>query len=157
MALTNPSAKETTVKDMVSLLPSDMWSLDRVLYYCKYNDAAIVQCGLLLEKFRDYFSQYLDTVGVDEKYYYCPQRFAEDFYGDAGLDFLVLYFAGMTCNLDFCKPSIKVLRYDKMKEINQMIVRYKNEIDGSREDPPSYTISKNASKDFMMNYEKSDS
>ena len=157
MALTNPSSKETTVKDMVSLLPSDMWSLDRVLYYCKYNDAAIVQCGLLLERFRDYFEQYLDTASIDEKYYYCPQMFAEDYYGDAGLDFLVLYFAGMTSNLDFDKPSVKVLRYDKMREINQMIVRYKSDVDASREDPPSYTINKNASNDFMANYEKRDS
>jgi hypothetical protein len=149
MSVSNPSQRETTVKDMVSMMPSDMWSIDRMTYYCKYQSASIVQESFLLEKFRDYFSQYLETITLDPKYYFSPSMFAEDYYGDAGLDFMVLYFANMSTLMEFCKPKIKVLSYSHIKEINQMVVRYKGAIDDSYSNPPDYTILGNSSKDTL--------
>lgn len=141
MAVKNVSENASTIKDMYELLPSDNWQIDRCLYYCIYENAGIVQLDLLFDKYYHYFEQYISEIDLDEKYYYCPQRFAEDYYGDAGLDFLVLYFANMSSNFEFNRPKIKVLQYAKLKEINQLFTQFKKEIDSSKKNPPSYASS----------------
>lgn len=154
MAVTNTSERAQTIKDMYNLLPSDAWSIDKALYYCVYENASVVQLKLLLDTYYSYFSQYLVEVNVDEKYFYCPQMFAKDYYGDAGLDFLVLYFAKMTTNFDFTKKKIKILDYAKLKEINQLFTKYKTQIENSKSNPPAYSYNdiqdKNTSASYLI-------
>lgn len=154
MAVSNTSERAMTVKDMWNLLPSDNWSIDRALYYCIYENASIVQVSLILENYYSYFKQYLVEVNVDEKYYYCPQMFAKDYYGDAGLDFLVMYFSHITTNFEFNKPKIKVLDYSKLKEINQLFTKYREDVNESKSNPPVYTAKNNSSDATYAKYLK---
>ena len=57
---------------------------------------------------------------VPKKFYYQPAAFAENYYGTADLDFLVLYFAKMTSLFEFTKPKIKVLPSSRLLEINRL-------------------------------------
>lgn len=139
MAYKNLSSDASSIRKMMTSFNSDLWDIDRVLYYCEYRKSAIVQSDILLNKYRNYFDQYIETIKLDSKYYYCPQRFAEDFYGDAGLDFLVLYFANMTSLFEFNTPTIKVLRYDKLKDFNKLVTKYKTDIDNSKKNPTDYS------------------
>ena len=141
MAYKNQSSYETTIRGMMKTFPNDNWDIDRILYYCIYENAAQVQCDLLLNSYREYFEEYLEEIEVDPKYYYEPAKFAEDFYGDAALDFLVLYFAEMSSAFEFKKPKIKVLKYSKLADFNKMVVKYKTEINGSKTAPKSYSAS----------------
>lgn len=154
MAVKNTSEKALTIKDMWNLIPSDNWVIDRSIYYCVYENASIVQLYFLLDKYYYYFQQFLVEVNIDEKYYYSPQLFAQDYYGDAGLDFLVMYFANITSNFEFNKPKIKVLDYTKLKDINKLFVRYKNIIDTSKTNPPVYTSSDTESSVTSAKYLK---
>ena len=139
MAVKNNSESSRTVKGMWELMPADNWSLDRGLTYCCYNEASIVQDDFLLDKYYSYFEQFLIEIEVDEKYFYSPQLFANDYYGDPGLDYLVLYFAGMTSNFDFKKSKIKVLEYSHLKELNQLYTFYRKTIDASKVNPTVYS------------------
>ena len=154
MAVKNTSEKALTIKDMWNLMPSDNWVIDRSIYYCVYENASIVQLYFLLDKYYYYFQQFLVEVNIDEKYYYSPQLFAQDYYGDAGLDFLIMYFANITSNFEFNKPKIKVLDYTKLKDINKLFVRYKNIIDTSKTNPPVYTRSDTESSVTSAKYLK---
>ena len=154
MAVKNTSEKALTIKDMWNLMPSDNWVIDRSIYYCVYDNASIVQLYFLLDKYYYYFQQFLVEVNIDEKYYYSPQLFAQDYYGDAGLDFLIMYFANITSNFEFNKPKIKVLDYTKLKDINKLFVRYKNIIDTSKTNPPVYTSSDTESSVTSAKYLK---
>ena len=154
MAVKNTSEKALTIKDMWNLMPSDNWVIDRSIYYCVYENASIVQLYFLLDKYYYYFQQFLVEVNIDEKYYYSPQLFAQDYYGDAGLDFLIMYFANITSNFEFNKPKIKVLDYTKLKDINKLFVRYKNIIDTSKTNPPVYTSSNTESSVTSAKYLK---
>ena len=139
MAYKNLSSNAVSIRKMMTSFNSDLWDIDRVLYYCEYRKSAIVQTDILLNKYRNYFDQYLDTITLDPKYYYNPQRFAEDFYGDASLDFLVLYFTNMTSLFDFNTATIKVLSYDKLKDFNKLVIKYKADIDDSKKNPTEYS------------------
>lgn len=154
MAVKNTSEKALTIKDMWNLMPSDNWVIDRSIYYCVYENASIVQLYFLLDKYYYYFQQFLVEVNIDEKYYYSPQLFAQDYYGDAGLDFLIMYFANITSNFEFNKPKIKVLDYTKLKDINKLFVRYRNIIDTSKTNPPVYTSSDTESSVTSAKYLK---
>ena len=139
MAVKNNSESARTVKAMWELLPSDNWSIDRGLTYCCYNNASVVQDDLILDKYYSYFEQYLIEIEIDEKYYYSPQLFANDYYGDPGLDYLVLYFAGLSSNFEFNKPRIKVLEYSHLKDLNQLYTFYRKSIDESKTNPTVYS------------------
>ncbi len=139
MAVKNNSESSRTVKTMWEQMPSDNWSVDRGLTYCCYNEASIVQDDFLLDKYYSYFEQFLVEAEIDERYYYSPQLFANDYYGDPGLDYLVLYFAGMTSNFDFNKPKIKILEYSHLKELNQLYTFYRKTIDASKVSPTVYS------------------
>ncbi len=140
MAVKNNSESARTVKAMWDSMPSDNWSIDRSLTYCCYDEASIVQDDLILDKYYSYFEQFLVEIEIDEKYYYSPQLFANDYYGDPGLDYIVLYFAGMTSNFDFVRPKIKVLEYSHLKELNQLYTFYKKTIDNNKINPSVYTL-----------------
>lgn len=141
MAVKNSSSGATTIKAMYELMPSDKWTLDKCLLYCNYDNAAVVQCDLLLDKYYSYFEQYLIEIDVDEKYYYQPALFANDYYGDPELDFLVLYFANMTSLFDFTKPKIKVLNYAYLQDINKLFTNYKTVVEDNKKNPPLYSSS----------------
>lgn len=152
MAVSNVSEKALTIKNMWNMLSSDAWSLDRALYYCVYENASIVQLDLLLNKYQSYFSQFLVEVKVDEKYYYSPQMFAQDYYGDPGLDYLVMYFSNIMSNFEFNKPKIKVLNYSKLKDINLLYTKYRKEIDDSKSNPPVYTYNDTKNTEISAKY-----
>lgn len=142
MAIKNASSGATTVKSMMQEFPNDAWSIDHALYFGIYNNGEAimqVQDGILLDRFRAFFEDptngYIDTVTVPEDCYYMPSLFAERYYGDAQLDFLVLYFAKIPSALEFDKPSITVLRYDAISLINTMFVRYRSAIEDSKANP----------------------
>ncbi len=148
----NASESCTTVKEMYDKMPSDVWSIERGLYRCAYEDASVVQYTMLLDKYQNYLSQYLVEVDVDPKYYYCPSMFAEDYYGDPGLDYLVLYFANITTLFDFDKPKIKVLDAKNIRDINSIYTRYKEDIRDSKSNPPSYTTADAESESSSADY-----
>lgn len=136
----NSSNKSKTLKDLFDSLPSDIWSIDRMQKFCNYRDVSIICDCLILDDYREYFDQFLEEVDVDEKFYYSPAAFAEYYYGTPDLDFLVMYFSKITTLFEFTKPKIKVLSLGKLKDLNQLIVYYKKEVEDSKQNPTEYKV-----------------
>lgn len=142
----NVSDSAMTVKNMFATFSSDSWSVDKILEYCIYDNgdyAMEVQYANILDKYRDYFENstngYIDTVKVPSKYYNDPSGFAEYYYGNAGLWFIVLYFAKIQTALDFNESSITVLRYDALNALNKLFLKYADEISDSKNDPTTFS------------------
>lgn len=138
MAIVNNSSKATTIKNMIDLFPSDNWTITKALGFCCYDGIVDIQDEFILDKYYNYLKDFLIEVDVDPKYYYAPQTFAKDYYGDPKLDFLVLYFAGMTTIFEFKRPKIKVLDYTHLPDINRIFTKYSDYITESRENPKVY-------------------
>ena len=143
MSVRNVSSDAKTVKGMFTLLENDNYSIDHILYYCKFKNSddktqSIVECGNILDNYRDYFDKYLITVDVAKKFYYQPAAFAENYYGTPDLDFLVLYFARMSTMFDFNKPKIKVIPRARLLEINRLFTEYQDDVKNSYNNPSEY-------------------
>lgn len=139
MSYNNISTREKSIKKMMSLLNTDSYTIDKSIFYCKYeSDNDIVSFGNVLDNYRDYFEQFLVTADIPESMYYQPAAFAESYYGTPDLDFLVLYFAKMVSLYDFKKPTIKVLPRGKLLEVNRLFIEYKAAVDGSYKNPTGY-------------------
>lgn len=137
--VSNISNNENTLKSMLSVMNSDNYTIDKSILYCTYkNKDNIYQYTNILDNYRDYFEQYLVEMEVPKKFYYQPAAFAENYYGTADLDFLVLYFAKMTSLFEFTKPKIKVLPSSRLLEINRLFTEYKDEVKDSYNNPDEY-------------------
>jgi hypothetical protein len=117
----NISSKEKTLKNMLAVSSSDTYTIDKILYYCRYDtEGNIIVLDNIINKYESFFNNdslpdddYRKLVvefDVPQKYYYQPAAFAEYLYGTPDLDFLVLYFAKMLSMFEFTKPKIKALK-----------------------------------------------
>lgn len=140
MAFKNVSNNEKTVKNMFRMCTSDNWSLYRVTVFMKYQSNTIFPYYNILDNFREYFNSQLVTVDLDEKFYYQPTKFAEYYYGDPLLDWIVLYFANIPTLFEFNKKQIKVLPVTSMNDVNQIIVKYRDMVAQSNTNPISFAI-----------------
>ena len=143
MAISNVSNKEKTIKSMYSSLDSDIYSIDKTLFYCNYsnrNDQAgyVVQFEDILDNYRDYLETKLVDADVPKSMYYQPAAFAEMYYGTPDLDFLVLYFAKMVSLFEFKKSQIKVLPKAELLKINKLFIAYKSAVENSYKNPVDY-------------------
>ena len=137
---TNHSNKASSVYEEFQSLSNDTWSLDNLLMFCNYQKISILPDFSILDEYSDYLQQedFIETVELDEKYYYSPQAFAEDYYGTADLDFLVLYFARIDSIFSFNRKKITVLKRERLADINRIIVKNKERIKENRNNPPLY-------------------
>jgi len=134
----NVSNGEKTIKSMMQYLTADTWSVDKFILYGNYNNEANLIVGNILDNYRDYFEQYLEEIDLDEKYYYQPAYFAEDYYGTPDLDFLVMYFAAIPTLFEFNVEKIKVLPKTRMTEITKLMNKYKDIVDDSYINPTEF-------------------
>ena len=139
MASKNQSNNEKTIKSSLISMPNDFWTIDNISLYCNYLNAAILPDGFILDDYRDYFENFLVEIDVPEEYYYSPSLFSEIQYGTPDLDFLVMYFAGMTSLFEFNEPRIKFLPVTSLSDLNKLIVQRRNEIRQSKASPTLYT------------------
>ena len=137
---TNHSNKASSVYEEFQSLSNDTWSLDNLLMFCNYQKMSVLPDFSILDEYSDYLYQedFLETVELDEKYYYSPQAFAEDYYGTADLDFLVLYFARIDSIFSFNRKKITVLKRERLADINRIIVKNKERIKENRSNPTLY-------------------
>lgn len=137
---TNHSNKASSVYEELQYLSNDTWSLDNLLMFCNYQKMSVLPDFSILDEYSDYLYQedFLETVELDEKYYYSPQAFAEDYYGTADLDFLVLYFARIDSIFSFNRKKITVLKRERLADINRIIVKNKERIKENKSNPTLY-------------------
>ncbi len=137
---TNHSNKASSVYEEFQSLSNDTWSLDNLLMFCNYQKISILPDFSILDEYSDYLQQedFIETVELDEKYYYSPQAFAEDYYGTADLDFLVLYFARIDSMFSFNRKKIRVLKRERLSDINRIIVKNKERVKENRSNPTVY-------------------
>lgn len=135
MSVSNVSSNEKTLKNMLTVIPDDNYTIDKTLLYCKYESDTQVELGNILDIYRDYFEKFLITMDIPEKFYYQPAAFSENYYGTPDLDFVVLYFANMTSLFEFNKPKIKVLDKTRLLELNRLFVAYNNQVTDSYNNP----------------------
>ena len=137
---TNHSNKASSVYEEFQSLSNDTWSLDNLLMFCNYQKMSVLPDFSILDEYSDYLYQedFIETVELDEKYYYSPQAFAEDYYGTADLDFLVLYFARIDSIFSFNRKKITVLKRERLADINRIIVKNKERIKENRSNPTLY-------------------
>ena len=137
---TNHSNKASSVYEEFQSLSNDTWSLDNLLMFCNYQNISILPDFSILDEYSDYLQQedFIETVELDEKYYYSPQAFAEDYYGTADLDFLVLYFARIDSMFSFNRKKIRVLKRERLSDINRIIVKNKERVKENRSNPTVY-------------------
>jgi len=134
----NKSNQEKTIKTEMQMMKSDLWTIDSMSLYSNYLGQVILPNGLILDEYRDYFENLLETIELDERYYYSPTLFAEDYYGTPDLDFLVLYFAKMKSLFEFNTETISVLPNSSLVDINKLIVNCKDDVTSSRNSPDVY-------------------
>jgi hypothetical protein len=139
MASRNQSNNEKTVKSTLRAMPGDFWTIDNISLYCNYKNSVMLPDGFILDEYRDYFEQYLVEVNVSEEYYYSPSLFAEEQYGTADLDFLILYFAGMSSIFEFKQPTIKMLPLTMLTDLNKLMVQMKETVKSSKSNPIEYS------------------
>lgn len=139
MSYTNVSNKESTVKKQFSAMESDNWSLRRTEIFIRYQTNTVIPYESILDNYRDYLDKYLVTVTLERKYWLQPAAFADHYYGDPGLDWMVLYFAKIPTLFEFNKKTIKVLPLTKMAEVNQILVKKRDDVNKSNSDPKTYT------------------
>ena len=137
---TNHSNKASSVYEEFQSLSNDTWSLDNLLMFCNYQKISILPDFSILDEYSDYLQQedFIETIELDEKYYYSPQAFAEDYYGTADLDFLVLYFARIDSMFSFNRKKIRVLKRERLSDINRIIVKNKERVKENRSNPTVY-------------------
>ena len=137
---TNHSNKASSIYEEFQSLSNDTWSLDNLLMFCNYQKISILPDFSILDEYSDYLQQedFIETVELDEKYYYSPQAFAEDYYGTADLDFLVLYFARIDSMFSFNRKKIRVLKRERLSDINRIIVKNKERVKENRSNPTVY-------------------
>lgn len=128
MAYLNKSTEATTLIGEYNQLNSDNWTLDRVLTYVKYQSNLVVPYENILDNYNDYFDKYLIEVEIDSKYFYKPTMYAYYYYGDASFWWILLYYSKIPTALDFNKKKIKILPKDKLKDLNQIFINYKEYI-----------------------------
>ena len=123
----------------IEQIPSDVWQIDNMELFCRYKNN-VFPIANILDDYRDYFEQdgFLEEISLDKKYYYSPARFAEDYYGTPDLDFLVMYFAKVTSLFEFNRKTIKVLSPERLRDVNRLIVKYKDVVKQSKENPTQY-------------------
>lgn len=140
--VTNQSNKERTLYNQLSSRYSDLWTFDSTITYINYNNISAIQDTYILDEFRDYLEQedYLEEVILDKKFYYSPAGFAEYYYGTPDLDFLVMYFSKTTTLFEFNRKKIKVLAPERLKDINKIILAYKDTVKDSKENPKDCLI-----------------
>ncbi len=136
---TNNSYKQPTLMTQIEQIPSDVWQIDNMELFCQYKNN-VFPIANILDDYRDYFEQdeFLEEIQLDKKYYYAPARFAEDYYGTPDLDFLVMYFAKVTSLFEFNRKTIKVLSPERLRDVNRLIVKYKDVVKQSKENPTQY-------------------
>jgi len=134
----NKSDKEKTIKSQVLEMEGDFWKIDAVETLANYTNRAIIPDGLILDDFRDYFENFIEEIPLDPKYYYSPTWFAEDYYGSADLDFLVLYFAKIPTLFEFNTTTIEVISKSALTDLNRLMVQYRSMITDSRANPKDY-------------------
>jgi hypothetical protein len=149
MAVKNASSNAKTVKEMLNAFPNDTWSIDKVLTYGIYDSGSAimeVQIGNILDKYRSYLeysgNDYTDTIDVPEEYYYMPSSFANYFYGDPQLDFLVLYFAKIPTAMEFNKPKITVLKYSALDMLNRLLAKENADVVYTKSNPEVFSSTK---------------
>lgn len=139
MAVSNTSNREKTLKSMLSVIDNDLYTIDKTLLYCTYNNSGdVVEFGNILDDYRDYFEKYLEDTEVPKHMFYQPAAFAEKYYGTPDLDFIVLYFAKMKSLFDFKQNKIKVLPKHRLHELNKLFIKYKNKVEGSYKNPTNF-------------------
>lgn len=135
----NASQNENTLKSMISVMDSDNYTIDKALLYCTYDNENFHVAYLnILDDYADYFEQYLETIEVPKKYFYQPAAFAENYYGSADLDFLILYFAKMTDLSEFNRDKIKILPKSRLVEINRLFVQYRDYVKEKYNNPDKF-------------------
>jgi hypothetical protein len=134
----NDSSNEKTIKSMLLKSVNDFWTVDNVSLYSNYLNLVIMPDGFVLDDYRDYFENFLIEIDVEEKYFFSPSMFSEFYYGTPDLDFLVLYFAGMTSIFDFNSPKIRVLPTNALLDLNKLMVEKRKEVRNSKENPKEY-------------------
>jgi len=134
----NISNESLSIQEEFDSFPLDYWNIEKVLLYGNYQNSMIVPVENILDKYRDYFENFLEDTTINENYFYSPAAFAENYYGTPDLDFVVLYFAKMTSIFEFNKKNIKVLPKSKLTELNQLFVKYRAEVEESRNSPEEY-------------------
>ena len=134
----NNSNTEKTFKGKMRAMTGDFWIIDNISMYSNYLDIAMLPDGFILDDYKDYFDQFVEEITLDEKYYYTPTLFANDYYGTSELDFLVLYFANMSSLFDFKTTTIKVLPITSLTDLNKLIVEYKTQVKNSKAYPTKY-------------------
>ena len=130
----NISTEQKTLKLQYLNFLNDNYSDLSTNMYCLYKDTILPYKNILNDYF-DYFEQYLEDYELDRKYHYQPAAFANMYYGDPGLDFIVMYFAGITTLYDFDRKKIKVLPLKYMDILNKVIVHHKDSIRENRTSP----------------------
>lgn len=134
----NISNDSKTIKTTLSSISSDIWNISRTCFYGNYNDQGIVINGSILENYKDYFDKKLVETDVDEKFFYSPSYFSEHYYGTPDLDFLIMYFAGVTSLFQFNKKRIKVLPKTALLELSQLMLANEEKVSASYNKPDSY-------------------
>jgi len=136
--IANKSNQEKTIKTELVLSKGDQWKIDNFVMSSDYLGEVILPDGFILDEYRDYFDNFLQEIDLEEKYHYSPTLFAEDYYGTADLDFLVLYFAKMKSLFEFNIEKIQVLPLTSLVDLNKLMVKYGDQVKESRNNPVVY-------------------
>lgn len=121
-------------------LSTDTFCVDNLILYMNYLDIAQLPTGYILDDYREYFDALLIETDVPSEFFYAPSAYSKFLYGSPELDFLVLYFAKIQTALEFNREKIKILPPERLNDVNQLILQYKDKVIESKENPVTYLL-----------------
>lgn len=107
---------------------------------CNYRNQLFTYDKCILDDYREVLNNLTIEIDLDSKYFYKPSLFAQDMYGEAGLDFLVLYMSGIFSSIDFNKTKIRFLPPEFLSIIKKIIIDNREKVRSSNENPKTHTI-----------------
>jgi len=133
------SGKFNNILESIEHSKSNKFLIENTSEIYNYNDTITLFSPHIFNIYKNLLSVYMDTITLDEKYFYKPELLSFDIYGTPDLWYLILWANDISTVTEFSKSEIKVINDKGLDKINTVIEAYKSRLNLNHEDP--YVIS----------------
>ena len=133
------SGKFNNILESIEHSKSNKFLIENTSEIYNYNNTITLFSPHIFNIYKNLLSVYMDTITLDEKYFYKPELLSFDIYGTPDLWYLILWTNDISTVTEFSKSEIKVINDKGLDKINTVIEAYKSRLNLNHEDP--YVIS----------------
>ena len=133
------SGKFNNILESIEHSKSNKFLIENTSEIYNYNDTITLFSPHIFNIYKNLLSVYMDTITLDEKYFYKPELLSFDIYGTPDLWYLILWANDISTVTEFSKSEVKIINDKGLDKINTVIETYKSRLNLNRENP--YLIS----------------